>query len=63
MGMARLSDHLDVSDCDYEYVEKNDIERPQDIMVKTLVNKSQLKDRSCLNLKKIITCYQIQYST
>jgi ATP-dependent DNA helicase RecQ len=35
-----------------DYVERNDIDRPQDIMVKTLVNKSQLKVQLIQNIDR-----------
>jgi ATP-dependent DNA helicase RecQ len=35
-----------------QYVEENEIERPQDLVVKTLVNKSQLKVQLIMNIDK-----------
>ena len=45
-----------------EYVEKNDIERPQDIMVKTLVNKSQLKVQLIQNIDRKLPLEDIAQS-
>ena len=45
-----------------DYVEKNDIERPQDIMVKTLVNKSQLKVQLIQNIDRKLPLEDIAQS-
>ena len=45
-----------------EYVESNDIERPQDIMVKTLVNKSQLKVQLIQNIDRKLPLEDIAQS-
>jgi ATP-dependent DNA helicase RecQ len=48
--------------CIAEYVESNDIERPQDIMVKTLVNKSQLKVQLIQNIDRKLSLEDIAQS-
>jgi ATP-dependent DNA helicase RecQ len=45
-----------------DYVEKNDIERPQDIMVKSLVNKSQLKVQLIQNIDRKLPLEDIAQS-
>ena len=45
-----------------EYVAQNDIERPQDIMVKTLVNKSQLKVQLIQNIDRKLALEDIAKS-
>jgi ATP-dependent DNA helicase RecQ len=45
-----------------DYVTKNDIERPQDIMVKTLVNKSQLKVQLIQNIDRKLPLEDIAQS-
>ncbi|RCL74556.1 MAG: DNA helicase RecQ [Flavobacteriales bacterium] len=45
-----------------DYVERNDIERPQDIMVKTLVNKSQLKVQLIQNIDRKLSLEDIAKS-
>ncbi|MGB1452330.1 MAG: DNA helicase RecQ [Crocinitomicaceae bacterium] len=45
-----------------DYVERNDIERPQDIMVKSLVNKSQLKVQLIQNIDRKLSLEDIAKS-
>ena len=45
-----------------DYVDRNDIERPQDIMVKTLVNKSQLKVQLIQNIDRKLSLEDIAKS-
>ncbi len=45
-----------------DYVERNNIERPQDIMVKTLVNKSQLKVQLIQNIDRKLSLEDIAKS-
>ena len=45
-----------------DYVERKDIERPQDIMVKTLVNKSQLKVQLIQNIDRKLSLEDIAKS-
>ena len=45
-----------------DYVERNDIERPQDIMVKSLVNKSQLKVQLIQNIDRKLSLEDIAIS-